>query len=260
MAKSIMTPLKTGLVSITFRKFTPEELIPLVVQAGQQGLEWGGDVHVPHGDTARAEAVGRRTREAGLEVAAYGSYYRAAAPEKSPEIEAVLDSAEALGAPSIRVWAGNTASAAATDAQRRAVEDDLRRICGLAADRNLRIALEYHGNTLTDETASARALLDALPLPNLDTLWQPPNGKSLEHCLESLDSVLDRVSNLHVFQWKTGWSDRRPLAEGQERWSAYLRRLPPSPARWALLEFVPDDLPENYLRDAKVLREWLTTD
>lgn len=102
---------RPGLVSISFRDLSPERLIQEVVDAGLQGLEWGGDVHVPHGDTSTAEQVGIRTREAGLEVVAYGSYYRLGETRDNPEFEAVLESACALKAPTIRVWAGRQASA-----------------------------------------------------------------------------------------------------------------------------------------------------
>lgn len=252
-----MTAFKTGMVSITFRDLPPSEIIGLVKKAGQQGVEWGGDVHVPHGDVARAEEVGRMTRDAGLATAAYGSYYRAGETTDNPDFAAVLDSARALGAPTIRVWAGKRGSADADPAYRAAVENDLRRCCALAAEHGLRVALEFHGNTLTDTAASAKALLDALPMENLDTLWQPPNGQSLETCLDSLRVVKPRVSNAHVFNWGTGWSDKRALAEGAERWSAYLRELsdPPQP-RWLLMEFVKDGTPAQYLEDAGVLRAW----
>jgi hypothetical protein len=96
-----MPKIRSGLVSISFRKVEAGDLIEEVVKAGQRGIEWGGDVHVPHGDTRKAEQVARWTRDAGLESAAYGSYYRLA-DEDSPEIEAVLDSAEALAAPTVR--------------------------------------------------------------------------------------------------------------------------------------------------------------
>ena len=42
--------IKSGLVSITFRELNPLEIIRLVSKAGLDGIEWGGDVHVPHGD------------------------------------------------------------------------------------------------------------------------------------------------------------------------------------------------------------------
>ncbi|MCH8512611.1 MAG: sugar phosphate isomerase/epimerase [Kiritimatiellae bacterium] len=253
-----MSAFKTGLVSITFRNLPPEELIELVSRAGQQGVEWGGDVHVPHGDLTRAEEVGRWTRESGLEVAAYGSYYRVGEVAYNPDFEAVLESAHALGAPTIRVWAGKKGSAEASDADRKRIEEDTRRICAMAADEGIRVAFEYHGNTLTDDTDSAKALLEALPLENLDTLWQPPNGQGLEQCLESLRAVLPRVSNVHVFHWGSGWGDRYALAEGAARWKRYLEMFEETETpRWALMEFVKNDDPEQYLVDAATLREWV---
>ncbi len=61
-----------GLVSITFRQLTAAEIIALMTQAGLAAIEWGGDIHVPHGDEAQARAVARMGADAGLHVAAYG--------------------------------------------------------------------------------------------------------------------------------------------------------------------------------------------
>ena len=87
-----------GLVSITFRQLSVAEIIALVTQAGLAAVEWGGDVHAPHGDEAQAQDISRMGADAGLHVAAYGSYYRVGHPETGP-FEAVLASAVALGAP-----------------------------------------------------------------------------------------------------------------------------------------------------------------
>ena len=65
-----------GLVSISFRNLCPEEIIDITKESGLLGIEWGGDLHVPHGDVPVAAEVGSKTREAGLEVSSYGSYYR----------------------------------------------------------------------------------------------------------------------------------------------------------------------------------------
>lgn len=253
--------IRSGLVSISFRKVAAGELIDEVVKAGQQGIEWGGDVHVPHGDTKKAETVARWMRDAGLETAAYGSYYRLA-DDASPEIEAVLDSAEALGTQTIRVWAGNKGSAEADDAYREAVKADARQICARAAQRNMRMAFEYHGGTLTDTVDSAVDLLAAVPLPNLDSLWQPPNGQPEEICEQSLRSILPRVSNVHVFHWgMKGWGERFALAEGEARWRRYFAILSEAAKpRWALLEFVKDDALTQYRADAVTLRRLLNRD
>ena len=251
--------IKPGLVSISFRDLSPEELLKEAASAGLKGIEWGGDVHVPHGDTATAEAVASATMDAGLEIAAFGSYYRLGKKEDNPEFEAVLDSAVALKAPTLRVWAGPTGSADADEDIWQRVTDDARRVCDLAAAQGVRICLEYHGGTLTDSIDAAVRLLEEVPHPNLDTLWQPPNGQTDEHCEKSLRSVLPRVSNLHVFHWgMAGSGDRRPLSEGHDRWNRFfeIAQTPPRP-RWALMEFVKDNSLEQLHTDAKTLHSIL---
>ncbi|MFN2155934.1 MAG: sugar phosphate isomerase/epimerase, partial [Anaerolineae bacterium] len=96
--------IRSGLVSITFRQLSPAEIVARAAQAGLEAIEWGGDVHVPHGDVDAARTVRRTTEEAGLQVAAYGAYYRVGHEEPCPFAD-VLESAVALGAPLIRVWA-----------------------------------------------------------------------------------------------------------------------------------------------------------
>ena len=107
--------MKPGLVSITFRGLTPQQIINGAVDAGVEGIEWGGDVHVPHGELATAREVAERTRDAGLAVSSYGSYYRF--NESDVQFSHVLATAVALGAPVIRVWAGRQGSADADAAE-----------------------------------------------------------------------------------------------------------------------------------------------
>ena len=96
---------------MTFRQLPVERIIALTAQAHLDGIEWGGDVHVRHGDIPIAHRVAQATADAGLVVAAYGSYYRVAESEgEGLPFELVLDSAQALGAPLIRVWAGKRGS------------------------------------------------------------------------------------------------------------------------------------------------------
>jgi sugar phosphate isomerase/epimerase len=254
--------IRPGLVSVSFRDQPVEVLIEEVAQAGLLGIEWGGDVHVPHGDTRIAEDVYRRCQDAGLLVAAYGSYYRLGELEGNPEMHAVLDSALALQAPTIRVWAGRRASGKADEAYRQDVIQDARRFCRLAQDHGVRICLEYHGGTLTDCIASTVSLLKDLKEPNLDTLWQPPNGQTDDHCLDSLHSVLDRLSNVHVFHWgPSGSKDRRSLKEGRERWKRFLAPVKALPGeRWALLEFVKDNSLQQFREDARTLKNLIEED
>ena len=88
-----MAQVKTGLVSVTFRQKSVEEIAALTAEAGLSGVEWGGDVHVPPGDREAARRAARLTRQAGLEVLSYGSYYRC---QPGEDFTPVLESALAL--------------------------------------------------------------------------------------------------------------------------------------------------------------------
>ena len=256
--------LKPGIVSITFRGTSPEEILERAAAAGLEGIEWGGDVHVPHGDLSAARRVGELTRGSDLSVVAYGSYYRFGEifGREGPDFGAVLDSAEALGAPVVRVWAGSKGSDGTDENERRRLVEAARRHGENAGARGMVVAFEYHRNTLTDTNDSAATLLEEIAHPNVRTLWQPPNGASLEYCLDGLRRVLPRLEHLHCFHWgASGSDDKRPLHEGKELWLSYLEEVagatPHSQDRWVLLEFVPGGSWESLYRDARTLRDWI---
>ena len=249
--------MKPGLVSVTFRQLSPESIVDLCVKSGLQTVEWGGDVHVPPGDAGAASRVGEMTREAGLSITAYGSYYRLAVPDGAPFRE-ILSSAVALGAPAIRVWAGNRGSADADEASRKAVADDALRCADLAAERGISICYEFHGGTLTDTTESALALLAETEHPFVRSLWQPPHGLSLEECLASLRCIMPRLHHVHVFHWWPDHAHRHALADGRERWEAYVAELKAaSKDADLLLEFVRGDDPLLLEEDARTLADIL---
>ena len=255
-----MAAFVPGLVSITFRALSPAEVIALVVQAGLKAIEWGGDIHVPHGDIVRAQEVARLTRDAGLTVAAYGSYYRLGSSEAAGlPFEKVLASAVELGAPTIRVWAGVKGSAEVTEEERAAIVADGLRVADLAQARGLNISLEYHAGTLTDTRDSAARFSEELPHPAIDFIWQPSNGEDEASCIARLHDILPRVRQLHVFHWWPTAAERRPLAEGEPRWRHYLdiARSTGKPMP-CLIEFVQGDRLEAFLQDAATLRSWLS--
>lgn len=249
-----------GLLSVTFRSRSPQEIVAWASQARLAAIEWGGDIHAPPGETARAREVRRLTEEAGLTVSALGSYYRAGpAANAGPPFAAVLETALELGAPCIRVWAG-TAGSGETDARRRAeIAADLRAIAQQAAVAGVRVAMEWHAGTLTDTTASTLALLREVDHPNLGTFWQPRIGDSVEQGLADIRAIAPWLGAVHVFHWRTV-QDRRPLAEGEAPWGAYLAEIrAQAPAvRFASLEFLPQETLEDLHRDAATLARWTT--
>jgi sugar phosphate isomerase/epimerase len=248
-----------GLVSITFRKLAPREIISLVQQAQLRSIEWGGDVHVPHGDLARAGEVRALTEKAGLLISAYGSYYRVAQSEADGlQFENVVATAVALGAPTIRVWAGALGSDEADVPYRRRVADETRRIADLAATAGLTISFESHGGTLTDTNTSTRQLLAAINHPQVFAFWQPTVGRDVDYCQAGLEGLLPRLTNLHVYHWWPTPADRQPLVEGTAHWRRYCDVVRSTGRdHFASLEYVRDDNPAAFLEDARTLRALL---
>ena len=65
---------------------------------------------------------------------------------------------------------------------------------------------------------------------------------------------------MHVFQWWPG-TTRQVLNDGVEYWPKYIDILKGAPGdRYALIEFVKDDLPANFIHDAATLLSWLRTE
>jgi 3-dehydroshikimate dehydratase len=235
-----------GLVSVTFRRLAPAEVVSVAVRAGLRAIEWGGDVHVP--DPATAARVGRLTTEAGLRVACFGSYLRLGEPEGDPRV--VVDTAAALGAPLIRVWAGRVPSASASADDWSRIVAGARAVGALAADAGIDVAFEYHRDTLTDTRACALRLLELVDTPNVGTLWQPDPTRDVEENLGDLKSVLPWLRNVHVFSW-TPARARLPLAAQAPAWARYLAAA--GGDRCALLEFVARDDPARLVEDAATL-------
>lgn len=247
-----------GLCSVTFRKLSAEEIVKLASQTDLAAIEWGGDVHVPHGDVARAREVARLCADAGLATPSYGSYFRADPAEEKPEFSAVLDSAKALGAKTIRIWAGQKESAQMTADDWKRLTDESLRVGALAGEAGCEVAFEYHLHTAMDENVAVNRLLRESDHPAVRTYWQPRQKLTTAERLESLQVVLPKLAHLHVFQWVGDPLERRPLAEGMDEWRQYFQLADTAEGeRFAFLEFVPEDNAEAFRADAATLSAML---
>jgi sugar phosphate isomerase/epimerase len=237
----------TGLTSVTFRSLTAERIIALAKNAGLDGIEWGGDIHVPPGDIGLAVKIKAATLAAGLAVLSYGSYYKIL---KGGNFTPVLETAAALGAPLIRVWAGELPSARADEACYKRAAEELRALCAQAGERGIHVGLEYHRGTLTDTDESAEKLLRLTDSGNLSTYWQPNPDLTEGERRGEIARLLPKISSVHVFHWEKG-NIRRPLAEGENIWKEYVRLL--GKDRNYIMEFVMADDENNFLADAETL-------
>jgi len=255
-----MTRFRPGLCTVTFRQLGPEDVIALAVECGIEGIEWAGDVHVPPGQLAVAHRVKTLTEGAGLSVISYGSYI---APPSDDEraFATVLETAQALGAPNIRIWPGtrNRDSATYDTDERYQVAQAIRRMARMADDASITLSLEYHPGSLTDDLGSARRLVDEIDDPNAFLYWQPSPGLPLEAALEEIGTVGPEVSHVHVFAWDRE-KNRYPLADQMDQWRTILNAMPETRwrgERFAMIEFVKGDSPDQFRADAATFRQLL---
>ena len=237
--------MKRGLVSITFRRLCRDEIARHCHAAELDYIEWGGDVHVPAGDLEAAADAARLCREYGIEPAGYGSYYNAA--DDFCKFGPVLSTAEALGAGYIRIWAGRGRE------YDEAAEENIARAVREAADKNIRVSLECHRKTMTEDprlavrlAAETGCLLHFQPNPDI----------GFEENLRALTLFAPHLCACHVFAWDRG-DVRLPLSAQARQWREYAKTAPDVPF---LLEFVKDDDVNNLYTDAEMLGRILEPD
>ena len=249
--------LISGLVSISFRKETPDTLLREAAAAGLAGIEWGGDIHVPAGDIAAARKVGWLTRDAGLAVTAYGSYYRLGMnADPTADFAPVLASAEALGAPLIRLWGGQKGSACLSEAELSGMAAEMRTLADLAAEKRITLALECHPGTLTDDYSVSLQFLEMVSRPNVRLYWQPNQFRPVSYNLDAARALAPYAAHVHVFHWDA--HARYPLRDGEPDWRRYLAVFRESGGDHALLlEFMHDDRLSTLAETAAVLKSWL---
>ncbi len=249
-----MSLIVPGLCSVTLRQCTPREVVDVCVRAGLKAVEWGGDIHVPHGDLVRAREAVRLCADEGISILSYGSYFRLGAESGSPDFGAVLDTAATLGARTIRVWAGDRPSAEMDAAYRARLVAECRRVAEDAHRAGLEVGLEYHRYTATDTNEAAASFLESVEHGSVRSYWQPREQCDFATRLAGLQMVLPRLCHFHVFQWRGMPVVREPLLSGEAEWATYLGAARDRAGRiGAFLEFVQDDNPRNVERDAKTL-------
>lgn len=246
-----------GLVSISFRRYSVDDILDACQKAGLTCIEWGSDVHVPAGNAQVADEVAEKTKAAGLFCYAYGSYFRLGGHTPA-EFAPYIDSAKRLGARVIRVWGGIKGSAKMTAEEREGLVADARAIADMAQDAGLIVTLECHGDTVTDHMDSGLPFYAEVNHPALRAYWQPNQLHDEAYNLVAAERYAPLTEGLHVFHWSA--TARHPLPQGREIWAKYLdlfRAEAKERDIALLLEFMHDDRLETLQETAQELKSWL---
>ncbi len=244
---------RLGLVSISFRQHTPQEILEAMKQAGLTCVEWGSDVHAPCRDTERLQQIAALQKEYGIACSSYGTYFRLGETPME-ELTDYIAAAKVLGTNIIRLWCGNKSGADMTGEEREALLADCREAARIAEENGVIFCMESHHTTFTERMEDSLALMREVNSPHFRLYWQPFQWLEAEENLPIAQNLAPYVETVHVFQWKGPklQPKRSSLYEGVDEWRAYLGAIPaPRPL---LLEFMPDDQLATLLTEAEALK------
>ena len=244
-----MSEYKLGLVSISFRGHSPEEIIKAVKAAGLSCIEWGSDIHAPCRDTGRLHEIARLQEEYGITCSSYGTYFRLGHTPME-ELSDYIAAAKLLGTNILRLWCGTKSGEEMTESEREALFAVCRKAAEIAEASGVTLCMECHMRSFTERPEDTAALMEAVSSPAFRMYWQPFQWLDTEGSLAVARAVAPFAEHIHVFNWQG--SGKFPLAEAVEDWRRYLSVF--DTPRTLLLEFMPDDRLETLPAEAEALK------
>jgi len=169
---------RVALCTIAFQDRPLDEVLQLAAATGFEAVEpWGKPDHLPLTRTdEEVRAVKARLDELGLKASHYGSYIRLgdgqAAEEKNRDMDRAIRITGLLGTGICRIWAGLKNSELLGDQDWEMMVEDGKRFCSRAETAGVVLAIEMHGNSVTNKAAAAVELIERVGSPALRLNYQ----------------------------------------------------------------------------------------
>jgi 3-dehydroshikimate dehydratase len=169
---------KVGLCTIAFQERPLIEVLELAARAGIDGVEpWGKADHLPLSTPdSRVREVKARLDDLGLLCSHFGSYVRLGeereAALQETDMRRAIAIAQLLGTNIIRIWAGAKNSEDLNAAELDHIISDGKKFCALAEKEGVLLAMEMHGQTLTNRASAMIDLIRRVGSPSLKANFQ----------------------------------------------------------------------------------------
>ena len=238
-----------GLVSVSFRQHSPQEILDAVKAAGLSCIEWGSDVHAPCRDLARLREIAEMQKEYEVFCSSYGTYFRLG---ETPigELSDYIAAAKALGTDILRLWGTRKSGKDMTEEERKDLLELCRTVAKIAEDSGVTFCLECHKNTFTENPDDSVWLMQSVNSPHFRMYWQPFQWQNVDENIINAKKIAPYAEHIHVFNWK---GDRKlPLADSVGEWQEYIKVF--STPRTLLLEFMPNGTLEELAAENAALR------
>ena len=251
--------MKTALCTIAFREKSFESVLDLAVDAGCDGVEpWGKPDHLPDPYVHEiALARGEAVRSRGLVVSQFGSYANPVSPRFEAEMDEALMAAEAFSTDQVRVWAGTCGSSDAAESVWRQAIEGFGRFCERASDVGVTLAVEMHGDRLTDTVDGCLRLIEGVGHDNFRMNYQPLSSETPEEAVENARRIAPHVVTVHAQNYvQVGHNTRSLIGEGMIDYATIIQTIKQAGFDGFLeIEFVREENPKDALMaDAAFLR------
>jgi len=244
-----MKNYKCGVVSVSFRNHSPEEIIIATKNAGLSCIEWGSDIHAPYGDLVNLGELVKLQKMYDIKCSSYGTYFRIG---ETPidELEGYIKAAKILGTDILRIWCGTKCGANMTDIEKSELLSLCCKASRIAEEQGVILCMECHRSTFTEDPRDAIWLIEKVNSKNFRMYWQPFQWQTADENVLNARKIAPYAEHIHVFNWK---DDKKiPLSCAIDEWRKYLSEF--SSPRTLLLEFMPCGTLEELKNEANALK------
>lgn len=238
---------KLGLVSVSFRDKTPQEILSAMKESGLSFIEWGSDVHCP---PESAKEISDLQNKYGIKCSSYGTYFKLGVTPID-ELKQYIDAAKILGTNILRLWCGNKNSQDYSESEKEALFTECRQAEKIARNNGVILCMECHIKTYTNKKESAHELMQEVGSPHFRMYWQPSQFTTKDENIAYAKLISPFTECIHVFNWKE--KEKYPLILAKDIWREYLGCF--EGEKTLLLEFMPDGKIETLKTEADALRE-----
>ena len=224
-----------GLVSISFREHSAQEILEAMKKTKLSVIEWGSDIHAPKDDIKNLETLAKMQEKYGVKCCSYGTYFNLGV-DNTAELEGYIRAAKILGTDILRLWCGNKGSAEYSENETQFLLEECKKAAKIAEKHNVKLCLECHNWTYTDTKESALTLIETVNSKHFLMYWQPNQFRTMEENINYATALSPYTEHLHVFNWKE--KQKFSLGDGIDIWKEYLKCFEKD--KTLLLEFMPD--------------------
>ena len=230
----------TGLVSVTFRKLSIEDILRLCKENNLGVIEWGSDVHAPCENMAKLEHIAKKQKEYNISCCSYGTYFRLGITPLDKLTE-YIKAAKMLGTDILRIWIYNKNYEDMKEEERENVINEGKKAAQIAKENNVILCSEWHADTFTSCLEGGLRLMKEINSPYFKTYWQPNRLRDFKTNLSEAKVIVPYTTHIHIFNWDE--KNCYPLGDkdGVYMWKEYLKVF--EGEHKLLLEFMPNNTP-----------------